>query len=93
VTDANGDYRIIGVEPNDVERRRVRAAVPRAGRGREHGAARPCGLAVHERPAADQRIVVAVRTNLLGLNLPIDPNGVVYNSMARVRSPGRRSRC
>ena len=55
LTDANGDYRIIGVEPNDVTGSRLRAAVPRAGRGREHRDARPAASPFTNGTAADQR--------------------------------------
>ena len=41
--------------PNDVERRPLRAPLPRAGRGREHRLARQGRLRLHERSAADQR--------------------------------------
>ena len=34
-------------------------------------------------------IVVQPGANLQNLNLPIDPNGVVYNSMTRSRSRAR----
>ena len=33
-------------------------------------------------------IVVLSGANLQGLNLPIDPNGIIYNSMARVPVAG-----
>ena len=33
-------------------------------------------------------IVVTPAANLQGLNLPIDPNGVVYDALARAALPG-----
>ena len=52
-TDANGTYRISGIAPNYITRRSLRAALHRAGRGRQHGEARPSAFGVHERSAAD----------------------------------------
>ncbi len=66
----------------------VRTALPRAGRGREHGAARTRRVAVHERAAAHLGHRCSVRRERAGLNLPIDPNGVVYNSVSRTPVAG-----
>ena len=61
LTDANGFYRFIGVEPNDVNGIRLRTEVPRAGRGREHRDAGPDRVTVHEWNAADHEHHRAVR--------------------------------
>jgi uncharacterized repeat protein (TIGR01451 family) len=88
LTDANGDYRITGVEPNDLNgvAYELRFRAPGAGANTAM-----LGRAASSFTNGLQRIsgiVVPPGTNLLGLNLPIDPNGVVYNSMARVPVPG-----
>jgi uncharacterized repeat protein (TIGR01451 family) len=88
LTDANGDYRIIGVEPNDVtgSRYELRFRAPGAGANTAM-----LGLAASPFTNGLQQIsdiVVSSGANVLGLNLPIDPNGVVYNSMARTPVAG-----
>jgi uncharacterized repeat protein (TIGR01451 family) len=88
LTDANGVYRIVGVQPNDVTggpyelRFRVPGAGPNTALLGRTGSPFTNGL---------QRIsdiIVPPDVNLQGLNLPIDPNGVVYNSVARVPVAG-----
>jgi uncharacterized repeat protein (TIGR01451 family) len=84
LTDASGAYRILGVEPNDVSGRRyeLRFRAPGAG-----AATAMLGLGASPFTNGLQQIsdiVVPPDANLLNLNLPIDPNGVVYNSMARI---------
>jgi uncharacterized repeat protein (TIGR01451 family) len=88
LTDLDGDYRIIGVEPNDVSgsQYELRFRAPGAG-----ASTAPLGLAVSPFTNALQRIsdiIVSPEANLQGLNLPIDPNGVVYNSVARIPVAG-----
>jgi hypothetical protein len=88
LTDANGDYRVTGVEPNDVNgvAYELRFRAPGAGANTAL-----LGRAASSFTNGLQRIsgiVVPPGTNLLGLNLPIDPNGVVYNSMGRVPVAG-----
>jgi uncharacterized repeat protein (TIGR01451 family) len=88
VTDAAGAYRIIGVEPNDV------AGTPYELRFRAPGAGANTAMLGRADSAFTNglqritNIVVASGANVLGLNLPIDPNGVVYNSVARVPVAG-----
>ena len=88
LTDANGAYRIINVEPNDV------AGSPYELRFRAPGATATTamlGRAASPFTNGLQRItnvVVGSGANLQGLNLPIDPNGVTYNSMARIPIAG-----
>jgi uncharacterized repeat protein (TIGR01451 family) len=88
LTDANGDYRIIGVEPNDVtgSRYELRFRAPGAG-------ANTAMLGLTASPFTNglQRIsdiIVPSDANLQGLSLPIDPNGVIYNSVARIPVAG-----
>jgi uncharacterized repeat protein (TIGR01451 family) len=83
LTDANGDYRIIGVEPNDVTGSiyEVRFRAPGAG-------ANTAMLGQAASPFTNGlqqiiNIIVPPEANLQGLNLPIDPNGVIYNSISR----------
>src|SRR5213593_2463601 len=88
VTDANGDYRIIGVEPNDTTgvRYELRFRAPGAGANTAM-----LGRGVSPFTNGRQRIsdiVVPSGANLQGLNLAIHPNGVVYNSMARTPIAG-----
>ena len=88
LTDANGVYRFIGVEPNDV------TGIPYELRFRAPGAG--ANTAMLGRAASPftngmQRItniVVPSGANLQGLNLPIHPNGVIYNSIARTPVAG-----
>jgi uncharacterized repeat protein (TIGR01451 family) len=87
-TDANGAYRIIGVAPNDT------TGVPYELRFRAPGAGTNTamlGLTVSPFTNGLQRIsslVVSSGANLQGLNLPIHPNGVVYNSLTRTPIAG-----
>jgi len=88
LTDANGDYRILGVAPNDV------TGLPYEMRFRAPGAGASTallGMAASTFTNGPQQItdiVVTSGANLQDLNLPIDPNGVVYNSMARTPIAG-----
>lgn len=88
LTDAAGAYRIAGVVPNyqtqDVYELTFRA--PGAGAGTAL-----LGLADSDFSNALQRIydiVVQSGSNFTNLNLPIDPDGVVYNSVSRTPLSG-----
>src|SRR5204862_5574748 len=81
--DANGSYRFTGVEPNDLNgvRYQLRFRAPGASANTAL-----LGRAVSPFTNGMQQItdiIVGSGANLVGLNLPIHPNGVVYNSMAR----------
>jgi uncharacterized repeat protein (TIGR01451 family) len=88
LTDANGVYRISGLAPNDVSGSayELRFRAPGAG----------AGTALLGRAASAYtnglqqitNIIVSSGGNLQGLNLPIDPNGVVYNSVSRAPIAG-----
>jgi uncharacterized repeat protein (TIGR01451 family) len=88
VTDANGDYRIVNVAPNDV------SGAPYQIRFRAPGASATtamlglCDSTFTNSLQQIDGIVVGPGADVQGLNLPIDPNGVVYNSMARVPIAG-----
>src|SRR6266704_1565493 len=88
VTDAAGAYRIIGVEPNDTTgvRYELRFTAPGAG-------ANTAMLGRASSPFTNglQRIsdiIAPPGADLQGLNLPIHPNGVVYNTIARTPIAG-----
>jgi uncharacterized repeat protein (TIGR01451 family) len=84
LTDTNGNYQIIGVEPNDVTgtsyELRFRAPGADANTAMLGRAASP----FTNGPQQISDIVVTPEANLQGLNLPIQPNGVVYNSVSRI---------
>jgi uncharacterized repeat protein (TIGR01451 family)/fimbrial isopeptide formation D2 family protein len=87
-TDPTGAYRISGLPPNDVSGTayELRFRAPGAG-------ARTAMLGRASSPFTNglQRIsgiVVTSGANLQGLDLPIDPDGVVYNTMSRTPIPG-----
>lgn len=88
LTDADGNYRIAGVEPNDAtgSRYELRFRAPGAGANTAK-----LGLADSPFTNGPQRITdikVSSGANLQGLNLPIDPNGIVYNSVTRAPVAG-----
>ena len=83
VTDSNGAYHVIGLQPNDAggPTYEVRFSAPGA-------TATTASLGVTSSPFTngEQRItniVVTSGANLQDLDLPIEPNGVVYNSIVR----------
>jgi large repetitive protein len=88
LTDADGNYRIVGVEPNNGTSSRYELRFRAAGAGANTAS---LGLADSPFTNGPQRIndvMVSSGANLNGLNLPIDPNGVVYNSMSRAGVAG-----
>jgi uncharacterized repeat protein (TIGR01451 family) len=87
-TDASGVYRISGVAPNYATEQvyELRFIAPGAG-----AATALLGLASSDFTNYLQRItdiIVPGGANLLNLNLPIDPNGVVYDSVTRAPIAG-----
>jgi uncharacterized repeat protein (TIGR01451 family) len=88
LTDASGAYRISGLAPNYAsgEAYELRFLAPGA-----TATTAALGRAASDFTNYPQRItdiVVEAGANLQGLNLPIDPNGVVYNSMSRAPIAG-----
>jgi uncharacterized repeat protein (TIGR01451 family) len=88
VTDASGAFSIDGLAPNDVsgDQYELRFSAPGAGANTA-----ALGLAASAFTNGLQRIsdiVVAAGDNLQDLNLPIDPNGVVYDSVQRAPLAG-----
>jgi uncharacterized repeat protein (TIGR01451 family) len=87
-TDAAGAWRMIGVDPNDTTgvQYELRFSAPGAGPNTAM-----LGRASSPFTNGLQRIsniIAASGANLQGLNLPIQPDGVVYNSMARTPVAG-----
>ena len=88
LTDAAGLWTMSGVAPNDLsgDAYMVRFVAPGAG-----AATASLGLTDSVFTDGQQAItalVVPSGANLQDLNLPIDPNGVVYDALARVPVPG-----
>jgi uncharacterized repeat protein (TIGR01451 family) len=84
LTDANGVYRISGVEPNDLNGVRYELHFRAPGAGPNTAA---LGRTVSPFTNGMQRITGIIArsgANLQDLNLPIHPNGVVYNSVGRI---------
>jgi uncharacterized repeat protein (TIGR01451 family) len=88
VTDAGGVYRIAGLVPNyaTADRYELRFLAPGAGAataklGRAHS------IFTNDLQRISD-IVVQSGSNLLDLNLPINPNGVVYNAILRTPIAG-----
>ncbi|MEZ4334496.1 MAG: OmpA family protein [Myxococcota bacterium] len=86
--DSNGAWRMSGVAPNDVNGDAYRLAfrAPDAG-------ANTASLGVTESPFTNGQqeitnVVVPAGSNLLGLSLPIDPDGVVYEAILRTPVAG-----
>ncbi|MBW2387540.1 MAG: DUF11 domain-containing protein, partial [Deltaproteobacteria bacterium] len=86
--DGNGAYSMSGLEPNDLngDRYELRFRAPNAGPN-----SATLGDTVSAFTNGPQRIsdiVVTSGSNLLNLNLPIDPNGVVYGAIQRAPVAG-----
>jgi len=91
-TDANGDYSINGLVPNDVgtDRYDIRFRAPGS-----NPATATLGLAnsdpalgYSDAPQRIYNIVLSSGASVQNLNLPIDPNGVVYDSVLRIPVAG-----
>ncbi len=83
LTDATGAYRVTGLVPNYLtnDEYELRFTAPGAGLRTA-----PLGLADSDFTNYPQRITdieIVSGSNLTNLNLPIDPNGVVYNAVSR----------
>jgi uncharacterized repeat protein (TIGR01451 family)/fimbrial isopeptide formation D2 family protein len=97
LTDANGVYRLTGLAPNDgtPDLYELRFTAPGAGPNTASMGDADSSSTETETPFTDgpQRIsaiTVTSGANLQDLNLPLWPNGVVYNSVARVPIAGAR---
>ena len=91
-TAADGVYRISGVEPNYATADRYELRFRRARRRRD---ARRCSAArtpISRTICSGSRdIVVLSGSNLQNLNLPIDPNGIVYDASVARADRGRHA--
>jgi uncharacterized repeat protein (TIGR01451 family) len=84
LTDTNGNYQIIGVEPNDVTGTPYELRFRAPGAGANTAMLGWAASPFTNGPQQISDIVVPPEANLQGLNLPIQPNGVVYNSVSRI---------
>ncbi len=91
-TDSNGDYRVSGLLPNagtsDLYELRFRAP----GAGPNTASLGQADSPFTNGPQRIRGITVASGANLQNLNLPLWPNGTVYDSVARVPVAGVRVR-
>jgi uncharacterized repeat protein (TIGR01451 family) len=89
LTDASGNYQIGAVPPNDTSGDRYELRFRAPGAGINTAA---LGIASSTFTNGPQRIsdiiVPSSGGNLTNLNLPIDPNGVVYNELSRLPVAG-----
>lgn len=88
VTDGSGAYRISGIAPNYIngDRYELRFVAPGAG-----SSTAKLGRAHSEFSNDLQRIteiILQPGSNIQNVNLPIEPNGVIYNTIARTPVPG-----
>jgi uncharacterized repeat protein (TIGR01451 family) len=97
LTDANGVYRLTGLAPNDgtPEFYELRFTAPRAGPNTASMGDADSSFSGADPPFTDgpqriSNIIVSSGENWQYLNLPLQPNGVVYNSVARVPIAGAR---
>jgi len=87
VSDANGAYRFTGIPPtNGTDRYELRFTAPGAGPNTAKLGKADSAFTNNLQQITD--IVVPSGSNLQNLNLPIGPNGVVYNSMTRAPIAG-----
>ncbi|TNF86107.1 MAG: DUF11 domain-containing protein, partial [Gammaproteobacteria bacterium] len=89
-TDADGAYSLGGLTPNDETENRYELRFRAPGANQNSAA---LGLADSDFTNGQQRIYdIEIRSgsNLQNLNLPIDPNGVVYDALSRLPLAGAR---
>jgi len=88
LTDAAGAYRIVGVEPNDLNGVQYELRFRAPGAGPNTAMLGRASSLFTNGLQRISNIIASSGANLQNLNLPIDPNGVVYNSMARTPVAG-----
>jgi len=92
ISDANGEYKFNGLLPNDVgtDRYELRFSAPGStGTTALLGLAdSPVALGYTNNLQKVSNIVIGSGSNIINLNLPIDPNGVVYDSILRTPVTG-----
>jgi uncharacterized repeat protein (TIGR01451 family) len=87
-TDANGEYHINSLPANYYSSDRYELRFEAPGAGPNTAKLGEASSAFTNGLHYISEIITYPGTNLLGLNLPIDPNGVVYDSIARVPVTG-----
>ena len=91
-TDTDGNYSINGLNPNYIgtDRYDIRFRAPGSNTttAKLGLANSPPALAYTDALHRIYNIILTSGANVLNLNLPIDPNGVVYNSVIRTAIPG-----
>ena len=88
LSDAAGAYQIPGVAPNDVTGDQYALRFTAPGAGATTGALGLASSPFTNGLQAITNILVTSGSNLLGLDLPIQPNGVVYDSVLRAPVAG-----
>jgi uncharacterized repeat protein (TIGR01451 family) len=88
LTAADGTYAVVGVAPNDVSGDSVELRFRAPGAGPNSAALGRAASVFTNGLHRISDIVVASGSNLQGLDLPIDPNGVVYDALGRTAVPG-----
>ncbi len=84
LTDANGNYRMIGVAPNDTTGGQYELVFRAPGAGATTAMLGRAASAFTNGMQRITDIIVSSGATVQGLNLPIQPNGVVYDSIARI---------
>jgi len=95
ISDSNGDYRFTGLAPNDMvaDRYELRFIAPGAGANTAKLGKADSSLSNSTYTFVDglqyiSDIIVKSGDSLTNLNMPITPNGVIYNSIARTPVAG-----
>jgi large repetitive protein len=83
LTGAGGEFRISGLVPNDLSGDQYELRFRAPGAGPNTASLGRADSEFTDGPQQITDILVASGSNLQGLNLPIAPNGVVYDSVAR----------
>jgi uncharacterized repeat protein (TIGR01451 family)/fimbrial isopeptide formation D2 family protein len=87
-TDSNGAYSIGGIPPNDVSGDQYALRFSAPGAGANTAALGLTNSAFTDGPQQITDIIVMSGSSFQDLNLPIDPNGVVYSAVSRIPVSG-----
>ena len=88
LTDASGAYRIDGLPPNNVDGSSYELRFTAPGAGANAASLGMADSAFTDGPQRITNIVLSSGDNLQNLNLPIQPNGVVYDAVGRAPVAG-----